>query len=60
MNLTTTVSIHSYRGHTDNNGTQTYNMSLGNERAQSVKKILLSCGVNKNQIKTVSYGKGIC
>ena len=44
-------------GHTDNNGTQTYNMSLGNERAQSVKKILLSCGVNKNQIKTVSYGK---
>lgn len=44
-------------GHTDERGTREYNMALGERRAKSVEAFLMSNGVNKAQLETVSYGK---
>lgn len=44
-------------GHCDERGTREYNIALGERRANSVKKYLMSLGINANRIKTVSYGK---
>lgn len=44
-------------GHCDNRGTREYNLALGERRANSVKNYLISLGVNKNSIDTISYGK---
>ena len=43
-------------GHCDWYGTEDYNMRLGNLRAQSVEEFLLSKGVKKQQIETMSLG----
>ncbi len=45
-------------GHTDAQGTPTYNMILGNKRAQAVADYLIKTkGIASNRIKTVSYGE---
>ncbi len=44
-------------GNCDEWGTDEYNMALGLKRAATVKKALISRGVNPNSIQTVSYGK---
>ena len=44
-------------GHTDERGTREYNMALGERRAKSVEAFLVSSGVRKEQLETVSYGK---
>ena len=44
-------------GNADERGTEEYNLSLGQRRAQAVDKYLLTMGVNDNQLKTISYGK---
>ena len=44
-------------GHTDERGTREYNMALGERRAKSVEAYLMSVGVRKDQLETVSYGK---
>ena len=44
-------------GHTDERGTREYNMALGERRANAVLQFLILQGVNKNQIRTVSYGE---
>lgn len=44
-------------GHTDENGTSEYNISLGEKRCNIVKLYLQLQGVNINQIKIISYGK---
>ncbi|MDR1499167.1 MAG: peptidoglycan-associated lipoprotein Pal [Rickettsiales bacterium] len=44
-------------GHCDERGTREYNLALGQKRADSVKKYLVSRGVRENRIKTISYGK---
>ena len=44
-------------GHTDERGTREYNMALGERRAKSVESFLVSNGVRKEQLETVSYGK---
>lgn len=44
-------------GHCDERGTREYNIALGERRANSVKKYLISKGVTESRIKTVSYGK---
>ena len=44
-------------GHADERGTREYNMALGERRAKSVAAFLISNGVNRNQLETVSYGK---
>lgn len=44
-------------GHCDERGTREYNIALGERRANSVKKYLISKGIAESRIKTVSYGK---
>lgn len=44
-------------GHTDERGSREYNIALGERRANSIASILLRDGVNRNQLKVVSYGK---
>ncbi|AZL15439.1 peptidoglycan-associated lipoprotein Pal [Rickettsiales endosymbiont of Stachyamoeba lipophora] len=49
-----TVTI---EGHADERGTREYNIGLGERRANSAKKYLVSLGVSADRITTVSYGK---
>lgn len=44
-------------GHCDERGTREYNLALGQERADAVKRALVSQGVGEGRIQTVSYGK---
>jgi peptidoglycan-associated lipoprotein len=44
-------------GHCDERGTVEYNLALGESRALSAMNYLVSLGVNKARIKTISYGK---
>ncbi len=43
-------------GHCDERGTESYNMALGMNRAEAVKRHLMSLGVAENQLSTVSFG----
>jgi peptidoglycan-associated lipoprotein len=45
-------------GNCDERGTVDYNLALGQRRADSVSHQLQLLGVPKQQIKTISYGKG--
>jgi peptidoglycan-associated lipoprotein len=45
------------QGYTDQQGSASYNMTLGMKRAQTVKTELINAGVAEHQIKTVSLGK---
>jgi len=44
-------------GHTDNVGSEEYNMSLSNARANAVKDYLVSKGISSSRIITKGYGK---
>ena len=44
-------------GHCDERGTVEYNLALGERRANSAKKYLLSLGISADRISTISYGK---
>jgi len=44
-------------GHCDERGTVEYNLALGERRANSAKKYLISLGVKADRISTISYGK---
>jgi peptidoglycan-associated lipoprotein len=44
-------------GHCDEKGTAEYNLALGERRANSVKKYLVSLGVPADRLSTISYGK---
>jgi peptidoglycan-associated lipoprotein len=50
--LTVTVE-----GHCDERGTESYNIALGQRRADSVKKFLVALGISTNRLATVSYGE---
>ena len=43
-------------GNADERGSAAYNMALGEKRATSVKRILVTQGVQSSKIKVVSYG----
>ena len=43
-------------GHTDNVGPSSYNLSLSQRRAESVKNYLASQGVKKSQLETKGFG----
>ena len=44
-------------GHCDERGSDEYNLALGERRAKSVEKYLLTLGVAANHLSTISYGK---
>ncbi|HEX5046054.1 MAG TPA: peptidoglycan-associated lipoprotein Pal [Gammaproteobacteria bacterium] len=44
-------------GHTDERGSREYNIGLGEQRAQSVRRVLLLQGATAAQVSTVSYGE---
>ena len=44
-------------GHCDERGTIEYNLALGERRANSAKKYLISLGLSTDRISTISYGK---
>lgn len=44
-------------GHTDERGTNEYNLALGDRRAKSVKDFLVSLGLQSSRIETISYGE---
>lgn len=44
-------------GHSDERGTDEYNLALGAKRAESVKRYLIDLGVLPGRLSTVSYGE---
>ena len=44
-------------GHCDERGTRDYNLALGEKRAEAVRVQLTKMGVDRNRIKTRSFGK---
>lgn len=44
-------------GHTDERGSREYNIALGERRANSVAELMRMAGVNRQQLRVVSYGK---
>ena len=45
------------QGHCDERGTNNYNIALGERRAHSTKKYLVTQGVNSHQVNIISYGE---
>jgi len=45
------------QGHADERGTTDYNLSLGQKRAESVKKYMVAQGVSPTRLGTISYGE---
>lgn len=44
-------------GHTDDRGSNEYNLGLGQRRAEAVKNYLLSAGVAAGQLESISFGE---
>ena len=45
------------QGHSDERGTNNYNIALGERRAHSTKKYLVSQGVDSSSVHVISYGE---
>ncbi|OQA32112.1 MAG: Peptidoglycan-associated lipoprotein precursor [Betaproteobacteria bacterium ADurb.Bin341] len=45
------------QGHTDERGSREYNLSLGQKRAEAVKRNLILLGAKEEQVEAVSFGK---
>ncbi|MBN2541768.1 peptidoglycan-associated lipoprotein Pal [bacterium] len=44
-------------GHCDERGTNQYNLSLGQKRADAAKSFLINYGISADRISTISYGE---
>jgi peptidoglycan-associated lipoprotein len=44
-------------GHCDDRGSEEYNLALGESRAETMKKALVTAGVDASRARTISYGK---
>jgi len=44
-------------GHTDERGSNEYNLALGQRRADAVRQMLLSLGAQASQVRAVSFGE---
>jgi len=44
-------------GHCDERGTREYNLALGDRRATSAQRYLVSLGIDPARVTTISYGK---
>ncbi len=50
----TTITV---EGHTDSTGSEQYNMTLSQQRAEAVRTALVSYGVAPQRIRTIGYGE---
>lgn len=55
--LKTNAQVIRIEGYADDRGTEAYNKELGQRRAEAVRDLLITMGVNSSQIETVSYGE---
>jgi peptidoglycan-associated lipoprotein len=46
-------------GHSDERGTNEYNLALGAKRAQAAKDYILTLGISGERVSTISYGEEI-
>jgi len=53
-NVGTTVLL---EGHADERGTREYNIGLGEQRGDAVRRLMIASGVAPEQIQVVSYGE---
>jgi peptidoglycan-associated lipoprotein len=44
-------------GHTDERGTNEYNLALGERRANAAKQYLTTAGISAGRLSTISYGE---
>ncbi len=44
-------------GHCDERGSEEYNLALGDNRADTTRDFIVTQGISKDRIKTISYGK---
>ncbi len=44
-------------GHCDERGSNEYNLALGQRRAESVRRYLMSYGIDASRFATISYGE---
>jgi peptidoglycan-associated lipoprotein len=44
-------------GHCDDRGSAEYNMALGQNRAETLRKALINAGVDAGRVRVISYGK---
>jgi outer membrane protein OmpA-like peptidoglycan-associated protein/tetratricopeptide (TPR) repeat protein len=56
MNRYTDVRI-KIDGHTDSKGSDSYNMRLGRRRAEEIKKLMVSRGIDPKRLETATYGE---
>ncbi len=47
----------SIEGHTDSDGSKSYNLKLSNSRAKSVKEYLINIGISKDRLEAIGYGE---
>ena len=45
------------QGHSDERGTNDYNLALGSQRSESVKRFLIALGVPGGRLVTISFGE---
>ena len=45
-------------GHTDSEGADTYNQTLSENRANSVKEWLVNAGIDSSRLQIIGYGEG--
>ena len=53
-NSMTSIEI---QGHSDERGTNNYNIALGERRAHATKMYMVSQGISASRIHTISYGE---
>lgn len=56
LNANTAVRLR-IAGHTDDRGSDEYNLALGQRRAAAVQRYLVGRGINASRFETVSFGK---
>ena len=55
MKNTTDLKIR-VEGHTDNIGSEKYNLNLSKKRAESIKAYLVGKGIDESRITSIGYG----